>query len=515
MRANDQSLAYRMVILLRRFGFGMLALLFVIAACLAIAMRGPWYDEFYAFYVVRPGASLDVLAPAWLRDNHPPLFYGLAWLWGRVLGLFGLADSVGDLRTVNLVVLAATALLFARLARTDAWFRRLLWYDVLALAATFPALDRIDQLRSYFLSFALTALVLPIVLRWSHRGSRPAMPCLLLALAFTTHLVTTVIVMAMVAVMLLRLVLEREWQPARRLAMATALALVPLAASMAVQLPTIIGNTRSFWIPTGLNGARWAIESELIDAVTCNPVLALAALAGLVLLLLRPDARSRATFIDLATLGAGLVLALAVLVAVHLHRPLVINRYLVAIDPIVALILALGAENLTRRLTDRAAVPIDAAMLIATALAIHANCRTTVQQWSWTGTARTIAGLIHDCPTTVVHPDLYWNSEPLGMPPRDNLAVVPFSYAYMARQSGFALAPVGSHTMSRACPTLFWSDHAAAFHPSAATVIRELRQAGYPVTSGRMIRHDIGWVLVTPPASPAPPPTGVRRGQSG
>lgn len=508
-----------MLILLRRGGFVILALLFVVASCMAIAVRGPWYDEFYAFYVVRPGASLDVLGPAWLRDNHPPLFYGLAWVWARWLGLFGLGDSVGALRTLNLVVLAMASLLLARLARADAWFRRLVWYDVLALAAAFPALDRIDQVRSYFLSFALTALVLPILLRWSQRDPRHfAMPCILLALAFSTHLITTVIVAAMVAVMLVRLLLQRHWHHAWRLGVTAALALVPLAASMAVQLPTIIGNTRTFWIPPGLNGARWAIEDELVRAITGNPLLALAALVGLVLLVprfQRPDARSRETLIDLATLGAGLTLALSVLIVAHAHRPLVISRYLVAIDPIVALMLALGAQSLTRRLPDRITVPIDGAMLIATAIAIHANYHATVRQWSWTGGAQTIAAVVHQCPTTVVHADLHWNSEPLGMPPRENRQVVPFSYAYMARHSGFALAPAGSRAMSQACPTLFWSDHAAAFHPTANAVIRELRQAGYPVSSGRMIRHDIGWVLITPAASPAPPPAAARHGQSG
>jgi hypothetical protein len=114
----------------------------------------------------------------------------------------------------------------------------------------------------------------------------------------------------------------------------------------------------------------------------------------------------------------------------------------------------------------------------------------------------------------VVHADLYWNAEPLGMAPRENREIVPFAYAYMARHFGFALAPAGSHSVSRTCPTVFWSDHAALFHPAASEVIGELRAAGYPVTSGRMVRHDIGWILITPPASRAPPPAAVRHGQS-
>jgi len=498
--------------MLRRGGFVILGVLFVVAAAIAITGRGPWYDEFYAFYVVRPGAPLDLLVPAWLRDNHPPLFYAMAWVWSRLLGLAGLAGSVEALRTFNLLVLAATVLLLGAMARADAWFGRLVWYDVLALAATFPALDRIDQVRSYFLSLALTTLVLPLLLR----RRNPVALAVLLALAFSVHLVTTVIVAALVAAVLGRLILARRWRDAGLLVLIGAIALVPFALAMAVQLPTIMGNTRTFWIPPGLNAARWAIEAELWGVLAANPLLGVVALAGFGVVLWRARKHDEtATLGDIATLAAGLGLALAVLVAAHLHRPLLITRYLVALDPIVALMLALGAQSLTRRLPWRMTALVDAALLIATLLAIHGNLAATLRQWSWNGSARAIAAQVRQCPTTVVHPDLHWNSEALGMMPRDNREVVPFAYAYMAQRFGFTLAPAGSRTLSRDCPTLFWTDHAALFHPDATTVIRQLRAAGYPVMSGRMVRHDIGWILITPPASRAPPPAAVRHGRSG
>jgi hypothetical protein len=493
--------------MLRRAGFVILAVLFVVASGLAMAGRGPWYDEFYSFYLMRPDAPLSVLAPEWLHDNHPPLFYALGWLWARLLGLGGLAGRVEALRTLNLLVLGAAVVMFVRMARLDPWFRRLVWYDALALAAVFPALDRIDQLRSYFLSFVLTALILPLLLRELHRPTvrrqKPVALGLLLMLGCSVHLITTVIVASLVAAGFARLVLVRRWRDAATLALTSALALIPFAGIMAMQLPTMMANTRTFWIPPGINGARWAIEAELLGAVTCNPVLSLVALAGLGLLLVktwRRDATSRDRLIDIATLGAGLGLALVVLVAAHVYRPLLITRYLVAVDPVIALALAICAESLTRRLPVRQTMMIDAIMLIATALAIQANLAATLRQWSWNGTAHTIATLVQSCPDTLVYPDLHWNAEPLSLPPRENREVVPFAYDTMAHRFGFALAPAGSHTLSKTCPTVFWSDHAAAFHPSATDVIRELRVAGYPVTSGRMVRHDIGWILITPPA---------------
>lgn len=492
--------------MLRRAGFVILAVMFFAAAILAIAGRGPWYDEFYSFYLVRPGAPLGALAPAWLRDNHPPLFYALAWVWARILGLAGLGGSVEALRTINLVVLALTVALFARLARSDTWFRQLVWYYAAALAATFPALDRIDQLRSYFLSLALTALVLPLLARQLRRDTilthGSIVLGILLTLAFSVHLITTVIIAGLVAAVFGHLVLARRWHNARRLALITALALIPFAASMAVQLSTIVANTRTFWIPPGFNGARWSIEAEVLGALSCNPVLSVVAVVGFGMLMVgtwRRDASSRGTLVEIITLAAGVAFALAVLVVAHLHRPLLITRYLVALDPVLALILALGAERATRRLNLRANAVIDAAMLVATGLAIHSNLITTLHQWSWNGTARTIAALVRNCPATTVYPDMHWDAEPLTMPPRDNREVVPFSYAYVAHSFGFALAPGGSHSLSQTCPTVFWTDHAAAAHPDANAVIRELRGSGYPVTSGRMVRNDIGWVLITPP----------------
>lgn len=122
----------------RRIGFVILSAMFGVATVIAMFGRGPWYDEFYAVYLVRPGVPLPALVPAWLRDNHPPLFYGLAWAWSRLIAGTSLAGTVEGLRTVNLVFLAGLIGAFVRMARTDTWFARIVWYDCLALAATFP-----------------------------------------------------------------------------------------------------------------------------------------------------------------------------------------------------------------------------------------------------------------------------------------------------------------------------------------------------------------------------------------
>jgi hypothetical protein len=472
--------------------------LFVGMAVMAIRQRGPWYDELYTYYLVRPDAPLSVLAPAWMRDNHPPLFYALTWAWSRLVAPFGLADTVEGLRTINLVVLAAMLALLVRWVRGNAWWQRVVWYDTLALAAMLPAINQVDQLRSYFLSYVLAALVLIGLVRVLRGEVRSLLgPGIVLALAFSVHLVTTVIVAGLVAAAIVALGLARRWSDAWRLTLVATLAFVPFVVSMALQLPTMAANTRVFWIPGGLSAGRWAIETEIQDALTANPALALIALGGVVVLAIaawRRDAAARATLTHVVVLGFGLGLGLAVLLMAHLYRPLLISRYLVAVDATVALELALLAAAATRHLRPPFRLGLDALALLVTLYALYSGLTQTEARPSWDGTARVIAQTVRQCPATRVYANLHWNAYTLDMAPRDNLAVVPFSYAFIAKRFGFTLSQ--GHAMALGCPTLFWTEHFATQPPAAQAVIDDLRNQGFPVRSGRMVTVGIGWVLI-------------------
>lgn len=485
----------------RNFTLLVLAGAFAVTAVTAILARGAWYDEFYTFYLVRPGVPFPTLWSAWLRDNHPPLFYGLIWLYAHLVPSF----TVAALRTFNLVVGAVAVAGILMLGRVDSRLRAVSWYYLTALAGLFATLDRIDQLRSYFLSLALTALVLPllamVIVRGRTHGGSLVVLGAVLALAESVHLVSSVIVAGLAGAAVLGTAWLHGRNTAARLVLVVVLSLVPLASSLALQLPTMLANTHAFWLPAGWSAARWAIENETLETLLSNRPLLLASLAGTAILFVgavRGDRQDRESLVLIATTLGGLVLALAVLVPAHLHKPLIINRYLIAIHPVLAFALAVSASALTRRLPALAGIVIDVVILIAALLALHDNLERTLARPSWNGTASAISALVRACPTTLIHVDTGPNAPTLDLPPRDNREVLPFAYDLVAREHGFALAAPGSRTMARDCPTVFWTEHVAGQHPTATTLITALRAQGYPITDARVRRIGDGWILIVP-----------------
>ncbi len=332
------------------------------------------------------------------------------------------------------------------------------------------------------------------------RGPRAFVLGAVLALAFCVHLAETVIVAGLAMAFGLRLVLTRAWGRAGRLLLVGALAGVPFALAMALQLGTIASNTRVFWIAGGLDAARWAIENEVVANLAANPVLTLTGLAGLVLLFGQDLARRRlsARSALVLTLGAGLALAVAMLVAIHLHRPFLLSRYLVALHPPAGMILAVGAASLIERLGRRGQAALLVALVAGAGWAMVGQLARVERLTSWDGTGAAIARIVQACPRTQVHPDTAWNRMTLELPPRDNREVIPFAYRWIAARHGFALAPAGSRTREGACPTVFWTEHVAGQSPSAGAIAASLRARGFAIGAGYVQRIGDGWILVVP-----------------
>ena len=470
---------------------GLLAAATSVAMLFAIARRSPWYDEYYTLYVTRPGLPLREAWPMWLADNHPPLFYALAWA-SNTLGV-----AAEPRRLLNLAIALAVALALAALAARRPRLRTTLFAYATGLAASAPLIDRVAELRGNFLALAAGAIAVAALValvqpgRLSRRGALALGATL--ALAWSVHLAATVIVGALALAFALRLWLAGDRTAALRFLAICALAGVPFVASMGLQASTIAANTRSFWIPGGLSAARWVIEGQLLAALSANPALTLAGSAGLVRLALQ-DMRARRLSTDSATVAAfagGLALALALLVAIHLMRPFVVDRYLVTLHPIVAMILALGTARLARDMM-RGRLLLDLCLVAAALLALAHNVPRTLARPGWDGTAARIARIVARCPQTQVIADLRWNADVMALPPVENRAVVPWAYAQVAARHHFAL----SHSARRKgpCPTIYWAEHVAARRASPAQVA-----AAIGVRSGRMERIGDGWIFIAQP----------------
>ncbi|WP_322963232.1 hypothetical protein [Sphingomonas fuzhouensis] len=480
----------------------MLASVFVALVCAmvtAMRWRGPWYDEFYTLYVTRPGIPLPYAFSRWLADNHPPLFYALsrATTW--------LGAAVEERRLLNLFILIAAAVQIA-------WWliphglRRIGWVFAVGLSCAWPAIDRAAELRSNYLAFAAAAVAVAALVAFDrgYRAQRRAewvMLTLALLVAFNVHLAASMVVGSLAAAMILRRLLARDGPGAARLFAAATLAAIPMMIHIACSFERIESNTRDFWIKGGFRAARWAIQTELERNLSANLPITILAIIGFALLAYRSWRERRlAPMIDLAmTLAAGLALGCVVMIAIHLWRPFVIDRYLVTLHPPLAMILALGVAALLDRIRPLFAGLLCAVMTLSALATIRENMTRTWMQPSWYGTARTIAAIRRACPTTRVHIDWSGNQSTIAAPPVENRAVFPFAYHIVAARFGFPLNAAGDHTMPRDCPTLFWTEHVPGHAGTTQGLAAALRAQGFPIGRARLMRVDDGYVLVTRP----------------
>ncbi|MET4898254.1 hypothetical protein RN629_14000 [Sphingomonadaceae bacterium jetA1] len=477
----------------------------------AMRFRGPWYDEFYTLYVTRPGIPLSLSIHHWLADNHPPLFYALvratAWL----------GDAVEARRAVNLMLFSGAGVQIAWRLR-PAPLRRIGWVYAIAIAGAWPAIQRAAELRSNYLAFASAAVAVAALVAFDqYRARRPrlawAMMALALLVAFNVHLAASIMMGGVVGAAILRRLLARDRRAAASLISAAMLAALPMLGHLALSFTRIEANTRQFWIQGGVNSARWAIETEVFHNLTGNIPVTLAAMIGTVLLAraawrgrrLPPEA-------DMAlTLLLGWAMGCALLVALHLWRPFIIDRYLVALHPPLAMVLALGATALLDRLRGRVALLLYLAMTVAALATIRDQFARTIILPSWYDTGRAIATIRGRCPATRVQVDLAGNRAVLDSPPADNARVMPFAYAMVARRMGFPLASPADHSMDRHCPTLFWTEHVAGESVTADGLAAPLRAAGFPIGPVRLLRLGDGHVLMAWPQDPSTPLTRPHR----
>ncbi len=479
---------------------------FLLALGWACLMRGPWYDEFYTWYVTRPERGFaESLRTSWLADNHPPLYYALTWPLRQQGGTIEL-HRLASLGVVGAALTGAWVLLRGqpRLWLLGAAF-------LLVLVGHEGALRAGSELRSYFLSYAACAvLVLALTTAWleqglPRRGQRIVLAAALLV-AFNTHIATSLIAGALTLPFLLAAWLRGNRALAWTLARPALAAGFILLAVSAVQVPQWNRQTAQFWIPAGFDAARWSFEYALRRTLVSNWAVTLAGAAGGLMLLVqarrrrRLDARAEAWLL----LAAGSVLAGAILLGLHALRPIVIERYLIGLVPAFAMLLALGFTRVAEWLPARLALLLlTIAALLAGGSMAESATRAAARQ-SWSGTAALIAKVQHACPATAVHidPD-HWNAWTMSFPPADNRPAFFAAYALMAQRSGFTLEPLASRRMPTTCPTLFWAEHDTLRSFDPARITAHLRAQGFAVDGVWQYRLDHGWVASNRPLDSA------------
>ncbi|HUD30376.1 MAG TPA: hypothetical protein VMQ93_16020 [Novosphingobium sp.] len=477
------------------------ATLLLLAAALvwACLSRGPWYDELYTQFVTRPAVPwLTALKGSWLADNHPPLYYMLArasaWLGpiphhrllNLAMGALAVAGCAAIVRDVPRLAAAAMAL-------------------ALGLAANEWTLLAGSELRSYFLSLcagAVLALSLCALRLTGTTGSgaRRATYWGTALVGFNTHIVSSLTCAALVAPFLAAALWRRDWREARAIAAPPLVAGLLLLAVTAIQLPTWLANTSVFWIEPGFSSARWSVELVVLHTLAANRVLLAGALAGAGLM--ARDVLRRQSSAEggaLCLLGLGAAIAMIGLVALHMLRPMLIEKYLMVLIAAIAMGIALGFGRLLDSLGPRLRLLVLAAAFAATVMATVHNAKAAVDSPSWFGTGRLVAAEVARCPGTVVHVDPIWNADVIAMMPRDNARTVPFAYRYVANALGFRLARAGSREMARTCPTIFWAEHDSTERWDVPRVTARLRERDMPVEGLRFRRVGKGWIALVPP----------------
>lgn len=471
------------------------------AVARTILALGPWYDEFFTFYVARPSLPLgDALFNHWLPDNHPPLYYALA------RGFWWIGNTLELKRLLNLVLLAAAVGAAWTLARPRAELHRVLALFAIGVASQGVIVRFAADYRSYFLSVCAIS-VLTVALAAFHAGGTPwrrrdrAVLWATAIVALNSHITTAIIATAIQLPFLARYLALRDSARFWRLGLPSLAGGLLFVAISALQAQHWLANTTTFWLPPGFAVARWTIELLVSRVLAANPVLVASSLAGVALAIVAlVRRRTWDSQLEVAAfLFAGMIVAVGAIVAIHLWRPFIYERYLLGLVPVMVMVAALGAGQLLCRI---GAWPALAVVLVAALLGAVSAWRAGLrkqQNGDWTPSAMLVGKIAAACPAALVHTDPFWNRDAIDLPPSDNARVVPFAYRMMAARHGFAIAPAASRALSPGCPTLFWAEWTRPQEWPAAEILAHIRQTGFAVERIRVHRFQRSFVAEADP----------------
>ena len=358
-----------------------LTLLAAVLRFSTLGRQGYWYDEGNTVLIMHPsiGGMLGLLSR---NESTPPLYYILAWFWGRVfgwgeLGLRSLSALIG-VATVPAVYLAARKLVSGRAgviaAALTACSPILIWYS--------------QEARAYGLLVLMSALSLLAFASARERPDRRALGvwALVAALALTTHYYAVLVVVPEALWLLVAHRRRRGAWAAVAFVAAFGLALLPLAVNQQA-------TGRTTWIagvPLARRFGQVFPQFVVWFAAPAYDVLAVVSLGlcvlGLVLLVLRSDGRERRGGLIAAGLGLGGVVLMLLIVAGGTDNLITRNALAVWIPAAIAVAAGFAAPR-ARVLGTLAAVALCVIGLVA---AVDVAATRDLQRPDWRPVARMI-----------------------------------------------------------------------------------------------------------------------------
>ncbi len=269
-----------------------------------------------------------------------------------------------------------------------------------------------------------------------------------------------------------------------------------VVASIALQAPSWAAEFDHSWIDLPGLAALGVLASLAVAPLWLNPV----PLAGL---WLRPGMRkatrdaSETRFV--AMIGVVLVAGVAIVLAAHAIKPIVVHRYLFAVPVLVSALMAVPAARIAQ---DRLLFGLLA--LVAVAGAVHPMVEAGIRPL-WRENARTIATIVAGCPTTQVYAASGWALGPAAQTraARREDPVFERAYRTLAAPYGYTVNFIDQNgtaeVMPGACPVLLWYEHTpneaendlpAAIEAAGLTGLQDARLSVTRSRTGFVVRAD-------------------------
>lgn len=462
--------------------------LLVTVALVAAAWRtGPWFDEFWSYYLADPSVGLrDAFLSKWTRDVHPPFFSFVSWIASQS----GLPRTIEAGRMLNLLPLLASAAYSAAFWRLNPQERPFMATFLPGAIALAQFTSAFVEFRSYFTGLCAFVLLLLIVKRLDQRDTMPlvganrllvwAGQIVSLAICLNIHFVTALLAIALVGTF----ALAALWRGDRRLFAAHLLSgiacCLPLAATTAAQWLYLSTTSRNFWLKTTQQEALVFLFQSVMTPIGQGPVMRIAWIGALGLRILSRERRSADDRYAI-TLAISVVFAGLLILAYTAATGALTGRYLV---PICMVVIAAMAALVGQALRSHGLLQI--LFLIACATSIVQASLEASRATQWNEAASFVAAKQKACPGGRIVPmravleDATANVE----------ANYAMAYAYLAdlwQMRVGALDKMPAAPRDPACPDYYWIDNDFALQKAEPALKMELLRR-FPQLSGCTIQ---------------------------